>query len=84
MSKKSWVRLLGFCKFESEAEKKAKLDYLFYSHHKDCEELIHLKTGEPLVAVYFHPDALHRIEVKFIMREIQKIVLYASEYEDDK
>ena len=79
MSKKSWVKLIGFCNFGSPEEKKAKLDYLFYTHHQNCDEFINLKTGEPLVAVYFHPDAIHRIETKSIMKEIQKRVIYSCE-----
>lgn len=79
--KKSWTRLMDFCKFGSIAERKAKLDLLFYTHHQYCDEFINLKTGEPLVALYFHPEAIHRIELKAIMAEIQKEVLYRFEQE---
>lgn len=82
MSKKSWVKLLKFCNFGSLQEKEAKLNRLFFTHHQNCDEFIHMKTGEPLVAVYFHPEALHRIELKALMADIKKRVLYANELDE--
>lgn len=82
MPKKSWTRLIDFCRFGSESERAAKFNYIFLTHHKNSDEIVHSKHGEPLAAVYFTYDALHRIELKSFMRQIQERVLYA--YEQDE
>ena len=82
MSKKSWTRLMDFCRFGSNSERSARFRYLFHTHHQYCDEFVHGRDGNPLAAVYFTHETLHRIDTKAIMRAIQERVLYGYEQEE--
>ena len=83
--KKSWTRLTNFAKFGSEVERKAKLNYLFAAHHQNSDQMIYATSdGQVLAAIYFHPDALRRIEIKDFVKRIQQELLFAWELKENE
>jgi len=67
--KKPWTRLMQ--KYGSPQEKQANLRYLFQRHHANADEIVFLKNGTPLCAIYFTPEAHERKRLVDFMRAIQ-------------
>lgn len=68
-------------KNKSEATKLEIFKHMFLKHHRNAQEVIFNKNGQPLAAVYFTPVGIHQEEFKNLMREIQNRVQYAGDAE---
>lgn len=79
--KQGWPRLVNISKKKgmTENEMKHEFEYLFQTHHRNADEIIHAKDGDLIAAIYLTPSAGHRKWLKTLMRAIQDEYFYECE-----